>query len=264
MRCHSLALIADAGHNLGDVLALALAWGAEVLATRPPSVQRTYGLRRASILAALANSILLLVAVGGIALEAIRRFMVPQPVAAGPVIAVAAAGVAINGATAMFFFRSRKSDINLRAAFSHMAADAGVSLGVVVAGVLIVLTGRAWLDPLASLLIALAIVWATWGLLHESLGLAMDAVPFGIDPTAVASYLRAVPGVTALHDLHIWAMSTTEAALTAHLVMPSAPADDARLREVAGALHAKFGIGHTTIQVECGDGPCGQAADEVL
>ncbi len=256
LRYHSLALLSDAGHNLGDVLGLGLAWGAALLAVRPPSGRHTYGLRRASVLAALVNAILLLVAVGAIALEAVQRFRAPQPVAGAAVMAVAGVGVAINAASALLFLRGRDRDLNVRGAFTHMAADAAVSLGVVLAGLVILRTGWLWLDPLVSLLIAVAIVRGTWDLLQESVHLAMDAVPRAIDSAAVDRFLRSLPGVTDLHDLHIWGMSTTETALTAHLVVPEAAVDDDLLCRVAADLHARFGIDHTTIQLERGDGHC--------
>ncbi len=247
---HSLALIADAGHNFGDVLALVLAWLASHLMKRPATPRRTYGWRRTSIMAALFNAIFLLVAVGGITWEAVRRFLHQEVVDANVVIWVAAAGVILNGATAWLFVSGRKTDLNLRAAFLHMAADAAISAGVVVAGVAILLTGRAWLDPLASILINIVIVIGTWSLLRESFNLATDAVPEHVDLVAVRKYLAGLPDVAAVHDLHIWAMSTTEVALTAHLVMPNEPGGDALLHDVCEHLHRVFGIEHATIQVE--------------
>jgi cobalt-zinc-cadmium efflux system protein len=247
---HSLALIADAGHNFGDVLALVLAWLASHLMKRPATPRRTYGWRRTSIMAALFNAIFLLVAVGGITWEAVRRFLHREVVDANVVIWVAAAGVILNGATAWLFVSGRKTDLNLRAAFMHMAADAAISAGVVVAGVAILLTGRAWLDPLASILINVVIVIGTWSLLRESFNLATDAVPEHVDLVAVRKYLAGLPDVAAVHDLHIWAMSTTEVALTAHLVMPNEPGGDALLHDVCEHLHRVFGIEHATIQIE--------------
>jgi cobalt-zinc-cadmium efflux system protein len=247
---HSLALIADAGHNFGDVLALVLAWLASHLMKRPATPRRTYGWRRTSIMAALFNAIFLLVAVGGITWEAVRRFLHHEVVDANVVIWVAAAGVILNGATAWLFVSGRKTDLNLRAAFMHMAADAAISAGVVLAGVAILLTGRAWLDPLASILINIVIVIGTWSLLRESFNLAVDAVPANVDLLAVKKYLSELPKVAAVHDLHIWAMSTTEVALTAHLVMPNEPGGDALLHDVCEHLHRVFGIEHATIQVE--------------
>jgi len=264
VRAHSLALLADAGHNMSDVLGLGLAWGAFVLAQKPPTEHHTYGMRRASILAAVANAILLLVAVGAIAWEALQRFGQSGPVAGSVVMAVAAVGVVTNGVTALLFVSGRKEDVNVRGAFLHMAADAAVSLGVVVAGLLIMRTGWSWLDPTISLVISAIIVWGTWGLLRESLHLAMDAVPPGVNRAGVEAYLRDLPGVVAVHDLHIWAMSTTEVALTAHLIKPDAVVDDALLRRINRELHDRFGIEHTTIQLEVEDGRCGQAAKNVV
>ncbi len=253
---HSLALLADAGHNLGDVLGLLLAWGAGRLALLPPSPRRTYGLRRTTILAALANAILLLVAIGAIGLEAVRRLAHPGPVASGPMIAVAAAGVVVNGATALLFREGRRRDLNVRGAFLHMVADAAVSLGVVIAGLVIRFGGWSWLDPAMSLAIGVVIAIGTWGLLRDSLDLVMDAVPAGIDPAAVEAWLARAPGVRAVHDLHIWGMSTSEAALTVHLVAEPGRVDDAALAALAEGLRTTFGIGHSTIQVEHGDGDC--------
>jgi cobalt-zinc-cadmium efflux system protein len=248
----SLALLADAGHNLGDVLGLLLAWGASYLAGRPPTARRTYGLRRASILAALGNAVLLLVAVGGIAWEAVQRFARPEPVSGWAVIAVAAAGVVVNTATALLFLAGRKSDLNIRGAFLHMVADAGVSAAVVVAGLVIQFSGWLWVDPAASLLVVAVITAGTWGLLRESVDLSLDAVPEGIDPAAVEGYLAGLPGVTAVHDLHIWGLSTTHAALTAHLVKPDGLLDDDLLTRAATELHDRFGIEHVTLQLEQG------------
>lgn len=264
LRAHSLALLADAGHNLGDVLGLGLAWGAIVLGQRPPTQRHTYGHRRASILAALANAILLLVAVGGIALEALQRLGRPEAVAGGVVMAVAGLGVVVNGLTALLFLSGRKQDINIRGAFLHMTADAAVSLGVVVAGFAMMRTGWLWLDPAVSLVIGAVIVWGTWSLLRESLRLAMDAVPQGVDLPAVEAYLESLPGVTAVHDLHIWGMSTTEIALTAHLVKPDAQVDDALLQRITRELHDRFGIEHATIQLERGDRQCERAPAHVV
>ncbi|MDO9695255.1 MAG: cation diffusion facilitator family transporter [Candidatus Latescibacteria bacterium] len=252
---HSLALLADAGHNLGDVLGLLLAWGASRLVQRKPSQRRTYGWRSSSILAAMLNAGLLLVAVGGIAWEAVRRFGSPGEIAGGTVIWVAAAGVVLNTATALLFVAGRKHDLNLRAAFLHMAADAAVSAGVVVAAVVMLRTGWMWLDPTVSLVIAAVILVGTWGLLRESVDLALAAVPAGIDPAAVEAYLNELPGVTAVHDLHIWGMSTTESALTAHLVKPDPRDDDELLARACRELHDRFGIGHVTLQWERGGRP---------
>lgn len=265
---NSVALIADAGHNLGDVLGLAIAWGAAALARRRPTHRYTYGLRSSSILAALFNAIVLLIAVGAIAVEAINRFGAPQPVATGTVMAVAAIGILVNGATALLLRRGHqhRHDLNVRGAFLHMAADAAVSLGVVLTGALILATGWLWLDPAASLLVGLVIVASTWRLLRDAVNMALDAVPAGIDPAAVRAHLAAFGGVCAVHDLHIWPMSTTETALTCHLVMPAGHPGDHALAMLAGELNARFGIQHATIQVETGDPehPCRLEADHVV
>ncbi len=260
----SLALLADAGHNLTDVLGLLLAWGAGLLTRRRPTRRRTHGLRRSSILAALLNAMLLLVAVGGIGWEAVKRIVYPEPPPGAAVIWVAAAGVVINAATAALFLSGRERDVNIRGAFLHMAADAGVSLGVVVAGIIISFTAWSWLDPVVSLCIAGVIVGSTWELLRESLDLAMDAVPKGIDPHAVGEYLAGLPGVAAIHDLHIWALSTTDSALTVHLLVPNGVDENALLARANRELHEQFGIGHVTLQIERGvDGfcPCGVACE---
>jgi cobalt-zinc-cadmium efflux system protein len=246
----SMALVADAGHNLSDVLSLLLAWGASSLVTRPPSARFTYGFKSSSILAALANAALLLIALGAITLETIRRLLDPQPVEGGIVVVVALVGIAINTATALMFMRGRHNDINIRGAFLHMAGDAAVSVGVVVAGLLIQRTGALWIDPVTSLLIVGVIFWSTWGLFRDSLKLGLHGVPPGIDHSTVRSFLGALPGVTAVHDLHIWPMSTTETALTAHLVMPGGCPGDAFLHALSHELEHDFGIGHATVQVE--------------
>ncbi|MBI3862370.1 MAG: cation transporter [Planctomycetia bacterium] len=250
---HSMAVLADAGHNLSDVLGLVIAWAAARLSAVGPNERRTYGLRRTSILAALVNALVLLVATGGIAWEAVRRFADPTPVAGMTMMIVAAVGVIINGATALLFLSGRHHDLNVRGAFLHMAADAGVSLAVVVSGALIAWRGWLWLDPLMSLAIVAAILASTWGLLRDSINLALDAVPRGIDPVQVREYLGALPGITGVHDLHIWGMSTTETALTAHLVKPDGQIDDAFLADVEQTLRSRFGIVHATIQLERGD-----------
>ena len=246
----SMALVADAGHNLSDVLGLLIAWAASILAARPPSERFTYGFKSSSILAALANASLLLIALGAILVETLRRLADPPPVAGGTMIAVAAIGIVVNTATALLFLRGRKHDLNIRAAFLHMAADAAVSAGVVVAGVLVVLTGKAWIDPVTSLAIVAVIAWGTWGLLKDSMKMALLAVPEGIDEAQVRAFLGARPGVSAVHDLHIWPMSTTETALTAHLVIPGGHPGDAFLHTLAHDLEHDFGIGHATVQVE--------------
>ncbi len=249
----SLALLADSGHNLGDVLGLSLSWGAAVLSRRQPSGRFTYGLRSSSILAALANAIILLVVTGGIAWEAVWRITHPVPVASGIVIWVAAAGIVVNGTTALLFASGRLHDLNIKSAFLHMAADTLVTAGVVAAGVVIWLTSWPWLDPAVSLVVSAVIVLGTWGLMKSAIGLALDAVPEGVDFAAVREHLLAMPGVTALHDLHIWGMSTTETALTCHLVLPGGHPGDAVLNGVAQQLHHLFGIQHTTIQIELAD-----------
>lgn len=260
-RSGSLALIADAGHNSSDALGLLLAWGASALATWQPTPRRTYGMRRASILAAVANAVILLVAIGGIAWEAIRRFQQPAPVASSMVIWVAAIGVVINGVTAALFMAGRHGDVNIRGAFLHMAADAGVSLGVVVAGVAMLLTGWRWLDPVVSLLVAGVVLVSTWGLLRDSVNLALDAVPADIDLPQVATVLGTLPDVDAVHDLHIWAMSTTETALTAHLIVAQLPDPNRLIQQACQILRERFGIDHVTLQFErpATPSPCGQA-----
>lgn len=252
----SLALLADAGHNLSDVLGLVLAWGASRLARRAPSPRRTYGWRRSTIMAAVLNALLLLVAVGGIAWEAIRRAQDPTPVPGLPIMLVAGLGFLVNGATAALFLSSRRHDLNARGAFLHMAADAAVSLGVVASGAAILATGWTWLDPAVSLVIAIVILAGTWGLLREALDLAMDAVPVGIDPDAVRRSLEELPGIVAVHDLHVWGMSTTEAALTAHLVKPDPADDDPLVTQATAMLRERFGITHVTLQWERSDGDC--------
>jgi cobalt-zinc-cadmium efflux system protein len=246
---NSVALVADAAHNLGDVLALLLAWGAAWLTRRPPTARRTYGWGRSSILAALVNAAVLLIGVGAIGIEAIRRLIEPQPVASGIVMAVAAAGIVVNGGTALLFMRDRNSDLNVRAQFQHLAGDALVSAAVVVAALMVGLTGQTWLDPLASLGVAGVIVVGTWSTLRESLDLSLDAVPSRIAHQEVNDWLAALPGVCEVHDLHIWGLSTTETALTVHLVCDTELAERS-LDELAAALHQRFRIGHTTIQIE--------------
>ncbi len=249
----SLVLLADAGHNLSDVFGLLLAWGGSHLTQRESTDRHTYGWRKSSILAALFNAIILLVAIGGIGWEAIRRLNNPSHVAGVTIIWVAAIGVIINGVTALLFMSGRQSDLNIRGAFLHMVADAGVSVGVVIAGVAIIFTGWLWLDPVVSLMIVIIIFIGTWGLLKESFNLALDAVPKHIDPKEVKNFLSNLPGVSQVHDLHIWGMSTTEVALTAHVVKQNAIDADSLLAEIKKELHDQFGIGHTTIQWERGD-----------
>lgn len=248
----SMALIADAGHNLSDVLSLLIAWGAAYMTARPASARYTYGFKSSSILAALTNAALLLVALGAILFETIARLFDPAPVEGWTMIAVAGVGILVNGATALLFAGGRKHDINIRGAFLHMAADALVSVGVVAAGALILLTGKLWIDPVTSLVIVAVIAWGTWGLLKDSVKMALHAVPDRIDETAVRAFLTGLPGVSAVHDLHIWPMSTTETALTAHLVMPGGHPGDGFLRELAHELDHDFRIGHATVQVETG------------
>jgi cobalt-zinc-cadmium efflux system protein len=263
---NSMALLADAGHNLSDVLGLLLAWYASVLAKKIPSQRFTYGLRSSSILAALLNAALLLVVTGGIAWEAILRFSHPGQIESKTVIVIAAIGVAINTATALMFMAGRKGDLNIRGAFLHMVGDALISAGVVLAGVAILFTGWVWLDPLVSLVIAVIIVGGTWGLLRDSVQLALHAVPPGVDADAVRDYLASVEGVTEMHDLHIWGMSTTETALTAHLVMPAGYPDDMFRATISETLQRKYSIGHATIQIELGQShaPCALAPNEIV
>jgi cobalt-zinc-cadmium efflux system protein len=247
---HSLALVADAGHNFGDVLGLVLAWWASCLTSQPATDRRTYGLRRSSILAALTNAIFLLIAVGGISWEAIRRFGNQPDVAGSIIVWVAAVGIIINLGTALLFQSGSHSDLNIRGAFMHLAADAAVSFGVVIAGIIILFTDWRWLDPAVSLLISAIIVYGTWGLLRDSFDMAMDAVPPGVDIAAVREYLSGIRGVTNAHHLHIWALSTTETALTVHLVKPDPANDDGVLSLIHQELESRFHIGHATIQFE--------------
>ncbi|QDW38389.1 cation transporter [Bradyrhizobium sp. KBS0727] len=260
---NSLALISDAVHNLSDVVALLLAWGAVWLAQRKPTERHTYGYRRASILAALFNAGLLLVAVGGIVVEAVNRLYAPAAVAGWTVVAVAALGVAINGGTALLFMRGRHGDLNIRGAYLHMAADAGVSLGVVVAALVIMWTGWLWLDPATSLVIAAVVFWSGWALARDSVNLALDGVPRGIELAEVRIYLGGLEGVTEVHDLHVWAMSTNETALTAHLVRPGGH-DDSFLHRVCEELAHRFNIHHATLQVEISAEVCRLAPEHVV
>ena len=252
LQAQSTALMADAGHNLSDVLGLMLAWGAARLATQSPRGRYTYGLRRTSILAALANAMLLLVACGGIALEAVQRLQSPVPVAGQTVMIVAGVGLVVNGLSAWLLMRGSERDLNMRGAYLHMVADAAVSLGVVLAGGVVMATGWNWLDPAVSLVIVVVILWGTWGLLRASTRLALDAAPEHIAVDAVEAWLRTVPGVSDVHDLHIWAISTTESALTVHLVMPEGHPGDRVIDGVRDALQARFEIHHSTLQVELG------------
>ncbi len=262
---NSMALLADAGHNLSDVLALVVAWVAARATAKPPSGRFTYGLSGSSILAALFNAVFLLVAVGAIALEAVQRLLAPEPVAGLTMVVVAGIGIVVNGATAMLFHRGHGDDLNIRGVYLHMLTDAAISAGVVVAGLAVLATGLSWIDPIVSLVVAALIVWSTWGLLAESSALSLAAVPAGIDPAAVRAHLASLPGVASLHDLHVWGLSTTASALTAHLVMPAGPPGDAFLEDVAGTLGKRFGIGHVTLQIETdGDGWCRLVPDEVV
>ena len=257
----SLALLTDAGHNLSDVMGLLLAWGAATLAKQKPSARRTYGYSRATIIASVLSGLILMGAVGAIAWEAVNRLFTPVQPAGMTIIVVAAIGVVINTATALFFIGGKDHDLNIRGAFLHMAADAGISLGVVVSGALILMFGLNWVDPVISLAIAAVIFLSTWGLLRDALNLSVDAVPRNVDPDAVRDYLLGLPAVSGVHDLHIWPMSTTETALTAHLVMDPFPGSDTLLGEIAHELAHRFGIRHPTIQLEhaSSDVDCHQA-----
>jgi cobalt-zinc-cadmium efflux system protein len=261
---NSTALLADAGHNLSDVLGLVVAWCASIAARRAPSGRFTYGLRASTILAALANAVFLLVATGAIGWEAFLRLREPEPVAGVTVMVVAGIGILVNGFTAMLFARGRKDDINIEGAYLHMAADAAVSLGVVISAALIIWTGWLWLDPVTSLVICVTILWSTTSLLRGSIDMSMAAAPKGTDLAAVRAFLLARPGVSGIHDLHVWPISTTETALTCHLVMPTG-AGDAFLMETAQMLTTSFRIGHTTLQVETHpDNGCALAPDDVV
>jgi cobalt-zinc-cadmium efflux system protein len=266
LKANSLALLADAGHNISDVLGLALAWSATVLSRRQPFGRFTYGLRGSAILAATTNAVILLLVVGGIGWESVLRLMNPQPAVGMVMMAVAAFGVVINGATALLFASGRKGNINVRGAFLHMAGDAALSVGVVISGAIILKTGWLWLDPLASLGISLLIVLGTLGLLKESLSMSLQAVPKSIDAAEVKAFLGKWPGVKEVHDLHIWAISTTEIACTVHLVMPSGHPGDACVKDIAHHLEDDFKISHTTIQIEIGDSgnECPLAPDDVV
>jgi len=265
LKANSLALLADAGHNFSDVISLILSWAAWWLAKKKPVAGYTYGFRGASIMAALFNAILLMVAVGGIIWEAVQRFSSQQTVQGDLVMWVAGAGILVNGFTAWLFAQGQ-SDLNIKAAFAHLAADAVVSAAVVIAGLVLLLTGWVWLDPLLSILVSLVIVWGTWGLLRDSVRLSLQGVPPHIDFNKVKAFLAGQPGVTDVHDLHIWGMSTTEVALTAHLTMPGGHPGDAFLHELAEELEHHHGIIHATIQIEMSDGahPCALAPDEVV
>ena len=265
LHANSLALLADAGHNISDVLGLFMAWGAVILAKRKPSDRYTYGLQSSSILAALANAVLLLVACGGIGWEAIQRFSNPEAIGSTTVMIVAGFGILINGITAWLFMTGRNDDLNIRGAFLHMAADALVSLGVVIAGAVMMWTGWLWLDPLVSLVISIVIIFGTWSLLKDSFDLALHAAPKHISTAKVKAYLSSLAGVKEVHDLHIWAMSTNETALSAHILMSCNHPGDEFLKHVAHELEHDFRIGHCTIQIEIGDGSeCKLAPDNVV
>lgn len=263
---NSLSLLADAGHNFSDVLGLLLVWGASVLSRRRPTARHTYGLRRSSILAALVNASALLLVSGGIAWEAVQRLRSPDPVIGSTIIVVALVGILINTVSALMFVSGQKNDLNIRGAFLHLAADALVSLGVVLAGVAIALTGWVWVDPVVSLIVTAVIVMGTWRLFRDSFNLMLDAVPENVDPVVVRNYLAERLGVNEVHDLHIWAMSTTETALTAHLVMLEGYPGDGFLAKLCQDLRENFGIAHATVQIETGDPqhPCLLAPDHVL
>ena len=263
---NSVALLADAGHNFGDVLGLLLAWGAQAMSNSLPTKRYTYGFQSASILAALLNSLILLVATGAIAWQAILRIHDPSDVAGTTVMTVAAIGIVVNGASAALLMAGRGHDLNVRAACLHLLGDAAISLGVVVTGAIIALTAWDWLDPVASLIISALIVWGTWGVLREATMLSLAAVPETVDPAQVRDYLIRLPGVSEVHDLHIWAMSTTEVALTAHLVRPSAGLDDQLLKAAADGLAERFKIRHATLQIEAGnlEQACRLAPDSVI
>jgi cobalt-zinc-cadmium efflux system protein len=261
---NSLALLADAGHNLGDVAGLLLAWGAAWLSRRAPTAKRTYGYGRTSILAALANAVLLLVAIGAIGWEAIQRFAAPEPVQGATVMVVAGIGILVNSATALLFMRGRKGDINIRGAFVHMAADAGISAGVVAAGLVILFTGWLWLDPVVSLVLVAVVAVSTWSLLKDSVALAIDEVPSGISRDKVFEHLKGMDGVKDVHDLHIWPLSTTSTALTVHLVCENDRIDDALTAQLVDDLKARFKIDHATIQFETGRLACDLEPDHVV
>jgi len=266
LKANSLALLADAGHNISDVLGLALAWSATVLSRRQPFGRFTYGLRGSSIIAATTNAVILLLVVGAIGWESVLRLAHPEPAAGIVMMAVAAFGVIINGVTAFLFMSGRKDNLNVRGAFLHMAGDAAISLGVVVSGAIILKTGWLWLDPLASLGISILIVLGTLGLLKESVSMSLHAVPKSIDAAEVKNFLRNWPGVKEVHDLHIWAISTTEIACTVHLIMTGGHPGDACVKDIAHRLEHDFKISHTTIQIELGDSgqTCPLAPDDVV
>jgi cobalt-zinc-cadmium efflux system protein len=259
---NSLALLADAGHNCSDVLGLIVAWGAAALSQRPPSQRYTYGFRNSTVIAALFNSVFLLLTFGAIGWEALLRLGAPRPVAEMTVIVVALAGIAVNGITALLFMSGQKSDLNIRGAFLHMAGDALVSVGVVVAGLLILATGWLWLDPVVGLVVAVVVVAQTWGMMRESVAMSLNAVPAQISAADVRAFLAGQAGVTEVHDLHVWPMGTTDVAMTAHLVMPGGHPGDRALFHIEHDLEARFGIGHATLQIETGAMDCPLAPEE--
>jgi len=255
LMAHSLALVADAGHNLSDVFGLLLAWGAISWAKRPPTAVHTYGLRRSTILAAFCNAVFLLISVGIIGWEAVIRLAHPAPVGSHIMIWVSAAGIAVNSTTALMFMAGRKGDLNVRGAFAHMAADAIISAGVVVAGIVISFTGWLWLDPVTSLVLVVVIISGTWGLLRDSVNLALDAVPTGTDVPGIQSYLRGLPAVVDVHHMHVWGLSTSETAMSAHLVVAGHLEDNSLLESINHEMHEHFGIDHATIQFEVAGQP---------
>lgn len=262
---NSVALLADAGHNFGDALGLLLAWGAHSVAKWRPTSRYTYGFRSASILAAVLNGLILVLATGAIAWEAVRRLWGAHDAVDAPVVMIVAAiGIMVNGASAWLLAAGHRNDLNVRGAFLHLLGDAAISGAVVLAGAAIYFTGLRWIDPAASLAISVLIVWGAWGLLHEAVKLSLAAVPENIDPSKVRDYLQGLPGVCEVHDLHIWAIGTTETALTAHLVRPDAALDDGLLHEVAHELEVRFGISHATLQVELGSADCRLAPSHVV
>jgi cobalt-zinc-cadmium efflux system protein len=263
IHAHSIALIADAGHNFGDVLGLMLAWGAYVIARWRPTERYTYGFRSATILAALANAAILLLATGAIVLEAVQRLANPAPVAAPAVMVVAGIGIVVNLLSA-YLLRGGGRDLNIRGAFLHLVADAAVSLGVLAAGAIILVSAWYWIDPVVSLVISGVIIWSTWGLLKNAFNLSLQAVPGEIEPADVRTYLETLPGVASIHDLHVWAMSTTDTALTCHLVMPAGAPGDTFLSQVCDELSRRFAIAHTTIQIELGERVCRLAPEHVV
>jgi cobalt-zinc-cadmium efflux system protein len=252
---HSVALLADAAHNVGDIVGLALSWGATALATLRPSTRRTFGFRRTTIIASVSNALVLLFMTGALTWESILRLMNPEPAHGKTMIVVALVGAVINAGSALLFMSAGKKDLNIRSAFLHLASDAVLALGVAIAGAVILATGWLWVDPAVSIVLALTILFGTWSLMRKSMNLMLDAVPEGIDPDEVKTFLEELPGVVEVHDLHIWAMSTTETALTAHLVMPHASHDPAFLAKVCHELHQDFDIDHSTLQIDPEEAP---------